>query len=88
MGRFDKLFEAIVRQGQDTNISFADLQYFVKRLGFSEKNIRGDHFTYKMAGIIEKINLQPDGKDAKPYQVRQVRNILLKYRLGGDEDEI
>lgn len=54
MGKFDKLFETIVRQRQDTNILFADLQYFVNHLGFSEKNIRGDHFTYKISGIAEK----------------------------------
>ena len=32
--------------------------------------------------IIEKINLQRDGSKAKVYQVRQVRNIILKYKLG------
>ena len=30
------------------------------------------------------INLQRDGKHAKVYQVRQVRGVLLRYRLGGD----
>jgi len=33
----------------------------------------------------EILNLQPRGHSAKPYQVRrQVRAIVLKYRLGGD----
>ena len=35
-------------------------------------------------GIEEKINLQSEGDKAKPYQVRQVRNIVLKYKLGGE----
>ena len=27
------------------------------------------------------MNLQPMGAKAKPYQVRQVRNVILKYKL-------
>jgi hypothetical protein len=30
-----------------------------------------------------KINLQRDDSKAKVYQVRQVRGIILKYKLGG-----
>jgi hypothetical protein len=37
---------------------------------------------FRMAGVEEKINLQRDGSKAKPYQVKQVRNAILKYRLG------
>ncbi len=33
--------------------------------------------------INELINIQPDGNKAKAYQVKQVRNIILKYKLGG-----
>jgi len=36
-----------------------------------------------MAGVKEKINLQKDGNKPKQYQVRQVRNVILKYKLGG-----
>jgi len=32
--------------------------------------------------VIERINLQKDGTKAKAYQVKQVRNIILKYQLG------
>ena len=88
MTKFEKLYELIIRNNQATNIAFSDLQYFVRHLGFSEKNINGDHFTYKMEGVREKINLQQNGKDAKQYQVRQVRNIVLAYMLGGVDDEI
>jgi len=34
--------------------------------------------------VFEKINLQREGNKAKVYQVRQVRTVLLKYKLGGD----
>ena len=54
-------------------------------LGFRER-IRGDHFIYTKEGIAEKINIQPRGAMAKPYQVKQVRNIMLNYGLGGSKD--
>jgi hypothetical protein len=41
---------------------------------------------FRKKEIIEKINLQRDGSMAKPYQVKQVRNIILKYRFGGPAD--
>jgi len=32
---------------------------------------------------VEIVNLQSRGGHAKPYQMRQVRQLILKYRLGG-----
>ncbi len=32
---------------------------------------------------MEIVNLQSRGGHAKPYQMRQVRQLILKYRLGG-----
>ena len=70
---------------QDCNISFSDLQKALTLLGFTVR-IKGDHFIYFKDGIDEIINIQPNGNKAKPYQVKQVRNIILKYRLGGNFD--
>jgi len=56
------------------------------KLGFSER-IRGDHFIYKKHEFPERINIQPVGKMAKCYQVKQVRNLILKYKLGGELDD-
>jgi len=53
----------------------------LKKLGFEER-IRGSHHIFRKEGIVEKINLQRDGSKAKVYQVRQVRNIILKYNFG------
>lgn len=68
----------------DTNIRFAELRKLVLSLGFKER-IKGDHHIYSKTGIIEIINLQPlkDGK-AKPYQVKQIRNLIHKYKLNKD----
>jgi hypothetical protein len=47
--------------------------------------VSGSHHIFRKAGIEEKINLQKDGNKAKPYQVKQVRHIILKYKLGGED---
>jgi hypothetical protein len=52
-------------------------------MGFVERE-RGSHHTFRKEGIEEKINLQRDDGQAKAYQVRQVRAVILKYKLGGD----
>jgi len=51
------------------------------RLGFDER-VKGSHHIFSRNGIDELINLQPKGGKAKAYQVKQVRDVLVKYRLG------
>ena len=82
MSRHGKLVEQILRGTSDANVPFDELCGLLKRLGFSER-IRGSHHVFRRQGVEEKINLQSDGKHAKPYQVRQVRAVLVKYQLGG-----
>lgn len=88
MSRFEKTLLAILSGTRDRNILFADLQVVLDRLGF-QCRVRGDHFIYTKDGVEEIINLQPKGGQAKPYQVKQVRGIILRYQMGGDiHDEI
>ena len=42
---------------------------------------------FRKSCITELINLQREGGKAKVYQVRQVRAVLLTYRLAGDGGE-
>ncbi len=80
MDKFLKLIEQILLAQSDANIAFDDLCGLLDRLGF-EKRIRGSHHIFRKAGIEERINLQRDGSKAKRYQVKQVRNLLIKYKL-------
>ena len=65
----------------DKNIRFQDLKKLMSDLAFSVR-IKGDHHIFFKEGIEEIVNLQPlsDGK-TKAYQVKQVRVIILKYKL-------
>ncbi len=84
MGKYEKLLNEILRGASDSNINFNDLCQLMRRLGFEER-VRGSHHIFRKQGIEEKINLQREGSKAKVYQVRQVRNIIHKYRLGEEE---
>ena len=81
MSKQEKLIFQILRGMSDANIAFADLVNLLRYFGF-DMRIKGSHHIFRKAGIIEKVNLQKEGNKAKPYQVRQVRNIILKYKLG------
>lgn len=85
MGKYDKLLEQILLGRSDANIDFDELRQLLLRLGFQER-IRGSHHLYRKDGIVEKVNLQRDGSKAKPYQVKQVRSVILRYGLQGEPD--
>ena len=82
MGKYDKLRETILSGQSDANIDFDELRQLLKRLGFEER-VRGSHHTFRKQGVETKINIQCDGSKAKGYQVRQVRDTLVRYKLGG-----
>jgi len=80
MGRARKTLHKILRANSDASIRFADLCGLLRRLGFAERT-RGSHHIFVKEGVAERIVLQRDSAEAKPYQVRQVRHIILTYRL-------
>ena len=84
MTKHDKTLERILRGASDANIPFGDLCGLLQSLGFDER-IKGSHHIFARENIEEILNLQPKGGNAKPYQVKQVRNVVLKYKLGGAE---
>jgi hypothetical protein len=86
MARRKKVLDQVLRGTADANISFQGLCSLLRDMRFDERT-KGSHHIYTMEGIQEILNLQPKGAKAKAYQVRQVRNVVLKYRLAGGSDE-
>ena len=80
--RSDSVLWRVLNGNSDANISFNDLRRLLFRLGFDER-IRGSHHIFTRAGIPAILNIQPNRGKAKPYQVRQVRNMILTYHLIG-----
>ena len=69
-----------MRGSSDAGIRFDDLRALLSRLGFVER-IRGSHHIFTQEGVEEILNLQPKASMAKPYQVKQVRRLLVQYKL-------
>ena len=85
MSRIDKLVLKILKGTSDSNIRFDDLVNLLEYMGF-EKRIRGSHHIFRKEEVLERINLQKDGTNAKQYQVSQVRKIIIKYKLWEFDD--
>ena len=85
MARTDKTLAQVLRGDADANVSFSGLCNLLRRLGFEER-VRGSHHIFARRGVEEILNLQTLGSKCKPYQVKQVRNVILKYRLAGETD--
>lgn len=84
MSKWARLLDQILRGTADANIPFDDLCHLLERMGF-ERRTRGSHNIFRRPGVAEKPNLQRAGAKAKPYQVRQVRDIIVRYKLGDND---
>ncbi|MBM3241622.1 type II toxin-antitoxin system HicA family toxin [Candidatus Poribacteria bacterium] len=80
MMRYERLLLKILQGTSDANIPFSGICQLLRNFGFDER-IRGDHHIFTKDGVEEILNLQPKGSKAKPYQVKQVRRLILKYEL-------
>jgi len=87
MSKYEKILIRILRGASDQNIAFDELCNLLTHLGFKAR-IRGSHHIFTKQGVEEILNLQPFGNGkAKPYQVKQVRTLLVKYKFTGGDDE-
>ena len=84
MSRHSQLQQKILGGRSDANIRFDDLLSLLRNLGFAERT-RGSHHVFRKEGVEERINLQRDGNHAKRYQVRQVRQVILRYGLEAED---
>ena len=80
MGSRVRLLADILGGRSDANIRFEGLRGLLLAMGFKER-VKGSHHLFSRPGIEEIINLQPKGGKAKVYQVRQVRDLILRHEL-------
>ena len=80
-----KTLARVLRGTSDANIRFDELCQLLNRLGFAER-VRGDHHIFTRSDVEEILNLQPRGSLAKAYQVKQVRDVIVRHRLAGEQD--
>ena len=82
MSRHVNALQRLLSGTADQTIRFDELCAMLDRLGFAERRRGGSHRIFSRDGVVEILNLQPrpDGT-AKPYQLRQVRDVILRYQL-------
>jgi len=78
----DTLLAQVLSGAADASVPFDGLRGLLRRLGFAER-IRGSHHIFTKNGVEEILNLQPKGRNARAYQVKQVRFVIVKHRLVG-----
>ncbi|MGA2141446.1 MAG: type II toxin-antitoxin system HicA family toxin [Brevinematales bacterium] len=86
MEKYNKILLKIIGGKSDFNIEFDELCKLLRRLNFKE-TIKGSHHIYRKSGIDERINIQPENGKAKAYQIRQLRDIIIRYGLGVEDGE-
>jgi predicted RNA binding protein YcfA (HicA-like mRNA interferase family) len=79
MSSIHKLHKRIANNQR--NVSFADLLRLTAAFGYEAERIAGSHHIYRHPATGTKLNLQPKGKDAKPYQVRELLRQVERYNL-------
>lgn len=84
MDQYEKLLLKILSGTSDNNISFSKLINLLERFNFKIR-IKGSHHIITKEGVEEILNLQPKGNKAKSYQIKQVRNLLIKYKLADEQ---
>ena len=85
MARKGRVLVAVLRGDSDANIRFSDLRKLLRDLGFDER-VRGSHHIFTKLAVEEILNIQPKGSKCKPYQVKQVRQVIVRYKLSGETD--
>ena len=63
------------------NIRFPEVAACAESFGFQLKNISGSHHIYTHPDIPELLNLQNVKGKAKPYQIKQLLQLIEHYNL-------
>lgn len=69
-----------VMQGRGA-IAFRDFERLLIALGFKHDRTSGRHRIYVHPRVARPLSVQPQGKDTKPYQVRQLRAMIEEFGL-------
>ncbi|MBC7797809.1 MAG: type II toxin-antitoxin system HicA family toxin [Pyrinomonadaceae bacterium] len=85
MSKSKKIRDRILAGNADANIDFDDLCWLLQEYGF-DLRVKGSHHIFTRNDVAEILNLQTKGSKTKPYQVKQVRNLIVDYDLG-DKNE-
>jgi predicted RNA binding protein YcfA (HicA-like mRNA interferase family) len=77
MSKKEKLLHRLRSRNQDYSWKMEDVKSLLQSCGFSLERVKGSHHIYEKEGS-PPINVQPTCHgEAKPYQIKQIRSIIL-----------
>ena len=80
MTRIDKLYAQLLANPRAT-VSFRDFEKLLKAFGFEHVRTTGSHRQYIHPKLSRPFPVQPTGKDAKAYQVREFLELVREHGL-------
>ena len=67
------------------NVRFSDMIDLVEGFGFRLDRTRGSHHVFVHPEVPEVLSLQPEGSQAKAYQIREFLELIEEYELRLEE---
>ena len=84
MANVEKLYDLLVA-GRAGVLSYRDFEALLRAFGFVAVRQKGSHQSYKHPKAQRMMVIQPRGRDAKDYQVRQFLDMVQEYGLKIDD---
>ncbi len=79
MSKKQKLLAKILNNPK--NLRFDDFVLIIQAFGFELVRITGSHHIFFHPSFNLNINVQPDGHEAKPYQVNQFLRLVQQFQM-------
>jgi len=80
MSKQEKLLRKLLN-GQFKNVKFSELKQLLLAFGFTLERVNGSHHIFVHKDISEIVNIQNVKGEAKPYQIKQIMQLIEKHDL-------
>lgn len=80
MTQIAKLYARLLANPRQS-IAFRDFEKLLRAFGFEHVRTTGSHRQYVHPKVPRPLPVQPESKDAKPYQVREFLELVEEYSL-------
>lgn len=84
MVRISKLYAHLLDDPRAT-LSFREFEHLLEAFGFRLDRTKGSHRQYVHPAVPLVLTVQPDGKHAKRYQLRQFLDMVAEFGLSMEE---
>lgn len=84
MTRINKLYQRLLADPGQV-LAFRDFMALIEGFGFRHSRTKGSHRSYVHPACPRLLVVQPQGKEAKRYQVREFLDMIEEYGLHREE---